>query len=136
MLYKITNPQFFCFLLVIGLMLTITSPASAEDSNTEVLLTVKKVEGELALYHNIEVEVKNLEKWVEQPGHDPSKFILYVDGNAFNGLPPVLIDNNKKLRFDLKRTSESKDAWTAVLSRPKKFTRKVPVTVRQDGVKI
>ena len=136
MLYKITNPQFFRFLLVIGLMLTITSPASAEDSNTEVPLTVKKVEGELAFYHTIEVEIENLEKWVEQPGHDPSKFILYVDGNAFNGLPPVLVDNNKKLRFDLKRTSESKDAWTAVLSRPKKFTRKVPVTVRQDGVKV
>lgn len=137
MLYKITNPQFFCFLLVIGLMLTITSPASAEDSNTEVPLTVKKVEGKLALYHTIKVEVENLEKWVEQPGHDPSKFILYVDGNAFNGLSPVPIDNNKKLRFDLKRTSESKDAWTAVLSRrPKHFTREVPVTVRQDGVKV
>ena len=136
MLYKITNPQFFCFLLVIRLMLTLTSPASAEDSNSEVPLTVKKVEGELALYHTIEVEVENLEKWVEQPGHNPSKFILYVDGNAFNGLPPVLVGNNKKLRFDLKRTSESKDAWTAVLSRPKNFTREVLVTVRQDGVKV
>ena len=140
MLYKIANPQFFCSLLIIGLMLTITSPASAEDSNTEVPLTVKKGEGkgELALYHTITVEVENLEKWVEQPSHDPSKFILCVDGNEFNGLLPVLVDNNKKLRFDLKRTPGSKEAWNTVLSRrPKGFTREVPVTVRhQDGVKL
>lgn len=137
MLYKITNPQFFCFLLVIGLMLTITSPTSAEDSNTEVPLTVKKVEGDIALYHTIKVEVENLEKWVEQPGHDPSEFILKVDGNDFEGLHPALVDNNTKLRFDLKRTPESKDAWDAVLSRgPKHFTREVPVTVSQADVKV
>ncbi len=137
MLQRLQRPQFFCLLMVICMMLTITNTASAADINPEIPLMVKGVEGEFALYHTIKVQVENLEKWVGQPGHDPSKFTLYVDGNAFNGLSPSLIDNNTKLQFDLKRTPESKDAWTAVLSRgPRDFSRNVPVTVRQEGVKV
>lgn len=136
-LHKVSNLQFFCSLLVICLMSTLISTACAADSNTEIPLKVKGVEGELELDHHIEIEVENLEKWVEQKDHDPSKFVLCVDGNALNGLLPTIIDNNNKLRYDLKRTSKTKDAWTAILSRrPKRFKRNVPVTVRQEGVKV
>ncbi|MHA2315855.1 MAG: coiled-coil domain-containing protein [Candidatus Hermodarchaeia archaeon] len=138
-LHKVIKLQFFCSLLVIIMMLTVISTACAADSNTEIPLKVKGVEGEIALSKNIKVQVENLEKWVEDSNHQYSEFILYVDGNALNGLVPTLIDNDTKLRYDLKRTPESKDAWTAILSRrPKRFTftRDVPVTVRQEGVKV
>lgn len=138
-LHKVTNLQFFCSLLIICLMSTLISTASAENGNTEILLTVKGIEGKLALDHHIEIQVENLEKWVEQKDHDPSKFVLCVDGNALNGLVPTIIDNDSKLRYDLKRTPESRDAWTAILSRRPEgftFTRDVPVTVRQEGVKV
>ena len=133
-LYNITNPLCFCCLLVIGLMLTISS---VEAGNTEAPLEIKTIDGKLALGQTIKVEVSNLDTWVNPPSHDPSKFILSIDGNLFNGLTPTLVDNNTKLQFDLKRTPESRDAWNAVLSRrPKKFTRDVPVTVHQDGVNV
>lgn len=152
-LYRITKSWLSCSLLVIGLMLTIASIASAADNDVELILLVKGVESNhgsketssiggqkevrIALYHTIKVHVESLDKWVEQKNHDPSKFILYIDGNAFKGLPPALVDNNKKLQFDLKRVSENKDAWTAVLSRwPKGWDRQVPVTVRQENVKV
>jgi hypothetical protein len=136
-LQKVVKIQFSSFLLVSCMILTFSSSISAEDSKPDTPLTIKGVEGEFALYHTIKIQVENLEKWVEQSGHDPAKFILYVDGNAFTGLSPSPVDNNTKLQFDLKRTSESENAWNTILSRrPKRFTRGVPVTVRQDGAKV
>jgi len=136
MTHKILKPQIFCSLILIGLMVMVINPSDAQDKSTEPL-TVKGVEGTLALYHTIKIRVENLEKWVDQKDTDPSKFVLYIDGNAFTGLAPTLAVNNTHLQFDLKRTPESKDAWNAVLNRkPKGFTRIVPVTVRQDSVKV
>lgn len=136
-LFRTINLRHFFPILVIGLMLTIDSPARTEEKKPEIPLTVKAISDTLALNHTIKVKIENLEKWIDQPGNDHSKFILYIDGNALNGLTPTLTDSNKALQFDLKRTIKSKEAWTALLSRkPRKFTREVPVTVRQDGVKV
>lgn len=149
--YRITKPRLAWSLLAIGLMLTIAGIASAAaeptpktlkitgiESNKKVVKEVESNQGpKIALYHTIKVHVEHLDKWVEQKNHDPSKFILYMDGNAFKGLPPALVDNNTKLQFDLKRVSDNKDAWTAVLSRGSMaWDRQVPITVRQENVKV
>jgi hypothetical protein len=141
MLQRIARPQFFCLLLVSYMMLTITSTTMAQQPPAEIPLKVIGVEGNVALFHTIKVQVENLDKWVAQPDHDPSKFVLYVDGNAFKGLLPALVENNTMLQFDLKRlpdNKENKDAWTAVLSRrPKDWTRNVPLTVGfENGVQV
>jgi hypothetical protein len=139
---SIARPQCFHLLLVICTILTITiSTTMAKQTNAEILLKAKSVEGDVALYHSVKVQVENLEKWVAQPERDPSKFVLYIDGNAFKGLLPALVENNTKLQFDLKRipgNKENKDAWMAVLSRkPRNWTRNVPITVGfENGVQV
>lgn len=136
-LHKNTNLKLYFSLFIIGMMLTVISTTYAADNKTEITLNVTKIKGKLELDQSIKIQVENLEKWVEDPKNDYSKFILCVDGNALNGLVPSLIDDNKKLRFDLKRTAESRDGWTAILRRkPRGYTRKVSVTVRQQGVKV
>lgn len=149
--YRITPPRRAWSLLAIGLMLTIPGIASAAakpapkaltitgiESNKKVVKEVESNQGpKIALYHTIKVHVEGLAAWVKEAQHDPSKFILYIDGNAFKGLSPALVDNNTTLQFDLKRVSDNKDAWTAVLSRgSKEWERQVPVTVRQEDVDI
>lgn len=52
MTHKILKPQIFCSLILIGLMVMVTNPSDAQDKGTETL-TVKGVEGTLALYHTI-----------------------------------------------------------------------------------
>jgi hypothetical protein len=99
MIQRIAKPQFFCLLLVICTMLTITGATNAQQTNAQIPLKVKGVEGDLALFHIIKVQVENLEKWVAQPDNDHSKFILYIDGNAFKGLSPALVENNTQLRI-------------------------------------
>jgi len=106
------------------------------------------VESQVGVNRPLTIVVDNLGKWLEQPDHDYSKFVLYMDGNPFQGkgLEPALVDVkdekgvvHKGLRFDLLRRPENKDAWTAVYSRrrPGEFTnRNVNVTVQQNGVRV
>ncbi|MEW6211161.1 MAG: hypothetical protein AB1631_22540, partial [Acidobacteriota bacterium] len=99
-------------------------------------LTVKSAEGRIELYETIKVRVEGLDKWVDQPNHDATKFVLHIEGNPFNGIVPEITDDDTALQFDLERTAENKHAWNDVLSRHKQFTREVPVTVRQAGVDV
>ncbi|OGP69540.1 MAG: hypothetical protein A2Y80_00945 [Deltaproteobacteria bacterium RBG_13_58_19] len=136
---RIINLVSFCFLLAIGLTPVTASTISAADKSPP--LEVKSVDGDgkLALYDTIKITVANLPQWVTITGNDLSKLILYIDGNAFKGIPPALIENNNKLQFHLKRDPKDKEAWNAVLSRKRDdfFTRKVPVTVGfENGVQV
>jgi len=110
-----------------------TPGARAQEKPQELKLKVLAVEGDLALYNPIKITVENLQEWVKNPENDYRKFVLYIDGNGFPGLVPDLVDNQTKLRFDIKRVpdnQQNKEAWTAVLSRrPKVFSRPVQVTV-------
>ncbi len=133
-MYK--NPLFFCFLLVISLMLAIT-PATGTDVKP-LTVGVEKDTKELALRYPLTLKVTNLPDWLKQSGNDLSKLILYIDGVAVKGLKPALIGKDK-LIFDLRRTDENIDAWTTILSRKGKkfFYRSVPVTVGfENGVQI
>lgn len=147
----ICKPWRACSLLIIGLVLNIANGASAKveptpkplkvvgvETNKTVVKEVESNQGpKIALYHTVKVHVEELAAWVKEANHDPSKFILYIDGNAFKGLLPALVEDNTKLQFDLKRVPDNKDAWTAVLSRGSEFwERQVPVTVRQENVQV
>lgn len=128
-----------CF--VLSVVLTFTGSASAANNNSQDPLKVTGVESNrgprIALNDTLKVRVENLDKWVDQAGHDYSKFVLYVDGNAIPDLPLGLVANDKKLQFDLNRTLENKDAWDAVLSRRQGIgDRSVSITLRQGGVKV
>lgn len=137
-LRRISRPLLFCSLAAIFIS-TLASAASAQGGSGEqkkITLTVKSVEGRIELHETIKVGVEGLPQWVDQPNHDPSKFVLHVDGNHFNGLVPEIIDNDTALQFDLERTADNKEAWNDVLSRYKRLTRQVSVTVRQEGVDV
>jgi LEA14-like dessication related protein len=141
MIRKIASTLFFSFLLSTCAIVTITGKVMAEQAGVEVPLTVKGVEGDVAIFHTIKVQVGNLEQWIAEPGHDPSKLILYIDGNAVKGLQPALVENNTRLQFDLKRlpeNEENKNAWIAILSRgPRSWTRQVPITVGfENGIQV
>jgi len=131
---NMARSAFVCWPMLILLMLAIPNSANAQGTNKDIPLSVEDMTGNLALYNTITLQVKSLEQWVNQPGNDPSKFILYIDGSAFKGLPVSLVDNNTRLQFDLKRTTDNKDAWTSVLSRRRRnlFYRNVGVTVGYD----
>lgn len=101
-----------CILPVICLLMMVTAAAAAEVKP----LKVQKVSEELELRRPLTLRVANLPDWLNQEGNDFSKLILYIDGMAFKGLKPALIDGDK-LIFDLRRTDENKEAWTTVLSR-------------------
>lgn len=115
---------------------TLARGAETEQPKPGDTLTITAVEGELALYETLSVGIRNLDKWLDQPGHDASKFLLCVDGHVFTGLKPTLSNSRTALCFALKRTTESEEAWLELLSRPKHFQRQVSVTVRQEGVKV
>ncbi len=127
-----------CIPLIIGLTLAFTPANGAQDKPTKIEMTdliVKSVGGTLQLRRyidlNVELKVGKLPEFLQQPGYELPKLILYIDGAAFKGLQPSLIGTNT-LRFDLKHTDLNKKAWDTILSRRetgKFFERSVSVTV-------
>jgi hypothetical protein len=136
MLYKKIKKYSLFILLLLCVMFILIGKVSAETDT----LIVKRVEGDIALYNTIKIEVENIAKWASQPNHDVSKFIIQIDGIAFKSLMPSLVDDKTKLQFELKRIRENKknkDAWTTILSRrPKQLTREVFVSLSQKEVKV
>ena len=130
----------YCIPLTIGMMLAITPAIGAQDKQDKPAKIEKiemkdlKVEwagGALELRRYIRLKVEKLPEWLKQEGIDLSKLILHIDGLAFNGLQPSLIDSNTLL-FDLKRNDQNKKSWDTLLSRREKgnnFKRPVYVTV-------
>jgi hypothetical protein len=105
------------------------------NANTDVSIEVKEVTGYLGLYNTITVEVDNLTEYLEQSGRDAKKFILYLDWRQLKGVKSRLIEGTDKLKFDIRRTSNSKDEWNALLGRPKGFTCLVPVSIGYENEK-
>lgn len=123
------------------------SPAQTPPPTAVADLTVKRVaESQIAVNSTITVIVEGLDKWLQQPNHDGSKFVLTMDGNELADLPSAPIDIKDKdspvqwaLRFDLLRKPSNRAAWTAVFSRrkPGEFSnRNVAITVKQTDVRI
>ncbi|MBL8151765.1 MAG: hypothetical protein JNN15_17715 [Blastocatellia bacterium] len=135
-LQKVMLVKVLKLLLVTFISLVITSITNAQEINT---LKVTGIEGKLALFQSIEVKIDGLEQWVTK-NPDVSKFVLYIDGDRLQGLPPRLIQKwqdgktEARLRFDLKRNEKNKATWDAILSRkPRSLFRTVSITVGIDN---
>ena len=74
---NMARSAFVCWPMLILLMLAIPNSANAQGTNKDIPLSVEDMTGNLALYNTITLQVKSLEQWVNQPGNDPSKFILH-----------------------------------------------------------
>lgn len=129
----------FVVLGFLGPLLVKAHIASAQSPSppADVSIKVKGVTGKLGLYNTITIEVENLSKYLKQPGKDAKKFMLYLDWRPLKGVNSRLIDGTDKLQFDIRRTSDSKDEWNALLGRPfardKGFTYPVPVSIGYEN---
>jgi hypothetical protein len=104
--------------------------------------TVKRVvESQIAINSALTIVVENLDKWMQQPGHDYQKFVLHMDGYPLKSLKPALMDVKnetgaveKALRFDLWRDGE-RESWTELFSRrrPGEFTNRNVLITLQHG---
>lgn len=124
-----------CFLAGIWLLAVVAAPAGGAEMKT---MKVQKVTEELALRHPLMLKVTNLQEWLGQEGNDFSRLVLYIDGMAFRGLTPALMEGDTLL-YDLQRNEENKEAWTTVLSRKRGnfFYCYVPVTLGfENGVQL
>src|SRR5215510_6533775 len=128
------------FLLLV-LLLGPAAVARAENETGQKPLRVTDVRGTIALRHFLDVTVEGLPEWSQQSGHDPSKFVLIIDGTPIEGVASNPLYNNSKLRFDL-NSDFNKKSWQVVLSRHlRQFLTpgpsvNLPVTVKQDGVAV
>lgn len=78
------------------------------------------------------LKVEKTEYLVQQAEKTNKKITLYLNGMALKGVNPIAVDCAKgEIRFKLKRTEESKEAWGKLLGKPKLFdwTRKVTVGI-------
>jgi hypothetical protein len=67
---------------------------------------------------------------VENLPADASKLVLFLDDRPLNGVYAVLPPRGGNvLHFDLKRTAANKEAWNALLSRPRFESRPMPLSV-------
>jgi len=128
MTYKRARLWIFVSLVLLGVPVLV-------NANTDVLIKVKKVTGNLELYNTVTVEVENLTEYLEQSDKDAKKFILYLDWRPLKGVNSMLIGGTDKLQFYIIRTSDSKDEWNALLRRPKGFTHQVPVSIGYENEK-
>jgi hypothetical protein len=84
----------------------------------------------------LRVRVSDLEGWLKKIKYKPGqleRILLYIRNRQVPGAHPIRIglagDRPNTLVFELRRTAESRDAWTAILARPLDWTQKVPVSV-------
>lgn len=112
-----------------------TKAASPGVKAADISMRVKGITGKLTLDNTITVDVENLQKFLEQPGKDFKKFILYLDWRPLKGLNVRLVDDTDKLLFDIRRTADSKDQWNALLGSPDGWTRNVPVSIGYENQK-
>jgi len=130
------------FIAITSLYILLAAPAAtAQDLKVD-----RVMESQIAVNSTITVVIVGLDKWLQQPEHDWSKFVLYLDGNQFPDLKPAIVDGTdekgtaqKALRFDLLRTSQNRMAWTAVFGRRREgefSNRNVTVTLQHPSVRV
>jgi hypothetical protein len=134
-------------IFILGLFATLilvnARPGQAQGAdNQAVTPKVKEVYGPLALNQEIMVEVDNLPALLKKVNGDLSKIVLHVDGYPLTGLVPRRLSVGggevNKLIYDLRPPAdeEQRNAWHALLGRPKLFPpepKKVSVSVGEKG---
>jgi hypothetical protein len=89
-------------------------------------------------FDDIGIEVSGLATWARTPGHDPAKFVLYVNGDALSIAPDIDRVHEDKLYFPLRHPDATaladRTAWKGILGRPDSPLRPVRVTVGLPGM--
>jgi hypothetical protein len=145
LLRKIASPEFSCSLLIIGLLLTITPATGAQEKPaggvpplpTPVPIKVKGAQAysdprnEAGMGDWIAVEVDQLSEAIEKDKINPRDLVLYLNGRALKGVNALPIEDasGKNLSFQLKRTEDSREAWSTLLGRPSLRSNLREVTV-------
>ncbi len=124
----------FTLCLAVGLMATNSTMVLEAGAEGPRKITDLDFGGTINLDMPVWVKVNNLDNSLSKAGQDTSKFVLCLDGIPFEGVHPSGIRNGY-LRFDLKPTGETQNAWKNFVSPPlKRHGKEVAVTVRLDGV--
>lgn len=105
------------------------APSPSPTSNLTVIYvrTYTERPGEAGMGDRISIGVKGLSDAIQADQIKPKELVLYLDGRALKGVQPESISRDE-LVFKLQRTPESKDAWNALLGRPRLNSRR-PVLV-------
>jgi hypothetical protein len=95
---------------------------------------VVRMNGHLELDTILEVFVENLEQWAQNPNHDPTKLVPYIDGRAIKGNYPEEVHLERgRLIFDLAITPESRDPWIDLLGEPTSTHKPVTLSVGPEN---
>ncbi len=88
----------------------------------------------VGLGDRLTLTVEGLASLLARVDDDCKKLLLYLDGLAIDGSPPVSCDRtNGELRFVLGRTQGSDVAWHTLLGKPTSFRREVTASVGTAG---
>jgi hypothetical protein len=119
--------------------LTVTSNATNNPqgvglSGVGIPLKVTSVSGTLALGGKVTVTVDGLSNYVpSSPDKDPTKLLLYLNGNALKGTTPTgVLRAQKAVTYDLDFTPDNQGVWLA-LFHPPAWTRQVALSVGFDN---
>lgn len=86
--------------------------------------------GEAGLDDQLSLHVQNFQKLLAQTGNTCSGIVLFINGMAIKGLPPVSCDlANGHVRYLLKRTEQSEETWHILLGKPSGYRREVSLSV-------
>ena len=122
-------------LLLLSLSATHAAETTPTSTPTPVEMKVTKAysydDPTPGLRDRLIVEVQNLYEAIQQNKVNPKEFTLYLDGRALEGVTasPVEAPRAGKLLFELKRTDQSRAAWTELLGSPTSSTKTVTVSV-------
>ncbi|HYK05823.1 MAG TPA: hypothetical protein VE974_29020 [Thermoanaerobaculia bacterium] len=102
----------------VSAMFTLTAFGQAPAPPPPKPLTLARMESaKIQLGHEARLRVTGLSKRIENEKLDLQSLVLVIDGRAFPGLSRRMVSTDI-VAFDLKRTTETRDAWAALLGRP------------------
>jgi len=104
---------------------TAATTAASVGPRVDTLLT-----DSVHMGRRIRLRTQGVDEWVKTAGNDPKKLVLYLDGRAMQGAVAQRVSpagQNEEWEVRLRRGSEARDAWEAVLGSPDSLARPVRV---------
>jgi hypothetical protein len=110
------------------------SPTATPGPSPSASPKLIRMNGHLELDTILEVFIENLEQWAENPNHDATKLVPYIDGRAIKGNYPEEVHLERgRLIFDLQITPQSRDPWIDLLGEPTSTHKPVTLSVGPEN---
>ena len=110
------------------------SPTATPGPSPAASPKLIRMNGHLELDTILEVFIENLEQWAENPNHDATKLVPYIDGRAIKGNYPEEVHLERgRLIFDLQITPQSRDPWIDLLGEPTSTHKPVTLSVGPEN---